>query len=328
MRNPEKLINNFCLRALVNTLGYKSSKFIIQRGLLPIIMPKKMMEMMTQNVSYYFHTFFPELSDEDAERKVNEFLWHYTSKLCEDCIALNFTFPKTRKLTDKYTIIAGRENLLKAIDKEQGILAVGSHIGSILWGTMAFLLTYLDIPKKNCYGINICTEPDAPRFPTIYKRLEDAFKIYHLDISFILTHRHKKDVGLNIRSALKARYLVTTNLDVLRGGGSKKKFKLFDKTLVYLPAIAGTAKIALQTGATILPWVNRRDKKGRLKITIEKPIGPLPKFKGKIYDDTPEFITVCEKLRVILERWIKDTPEQWAYWDRFHNRLITNSLGS
>jgi lauroyl/myristoyl acyltransferase len=108
----------------------------------------------------------------------------------------------------------------------------------------------------------------------------------------------------------------------MTGGASRKQFKLFDRVLVYLSAIAGSARLALLTGAVILPWHNVRDKDGGLRLTIDEPIGPFPEPEGKIDDQYPEFINLCEKLRCILEGWIKENPEQWTYWDRLHLRLV------
>jgi len=36
----------------------------------------------------------------------------------------------------------------------------------------------------------------------------------------------------------------------------------------------------------------------------------------------PEFYYLCEKLVSILEGWIRESPEQWMYWDRFHRRVV------
>ncbi|MGA1840705.1 MAG: hypothetical protein ACMUIU_08785 [bacterium] len=324
MKNPERLINNLFLRILVNHIGFKMSRFIMLKWILPSILHEKMIDKMAGQVTGYFKTFFPSLSDEEVERKVDEFLWHYKYKFCEDCIVLNLNFDKSLKLIDKYTMIEGRENLLKAMDSGQGILAVGSHVGSILFGSITLFSIYRNIPKENYQKIKICTEPDVPRFPTAFQRLEEALKRFQLDISFINTRRHKSDVGWEMSNALKAGYLVTTNLDVLTGGGSRKQFRLFDSVQVYLPAIAGSVKLALLTGAVILPWHNVRDKDGRLRLTIEEPIGPFPVPEGQIDDQYPEFINLCEKLRDILEGWIKENPEQWTYWDRLHLRLAKN----
>ncbi len=321
MKNPERLINNIFLRALVNHFGFKMSRFIILKGIVPSLLPEKTLDKITGQVTDYFKTFFPLFSHEEVERKVDEFLWHYKSRICEDCIALNLNLDKTFKFIDQYTIIKGRANLLEAIDKGCGILAVGSHVGSILLGTMTLLSIYRDIPGKKNHKIKLCTEPDVPRFPATFQRIKEISRTLHLNISFINTRRYKSVVAMEMSRALNDRSFVTTNLDVLTGGGSRMQFKLFDRILVYLPAIAGSAQLALLTGAVILPWHNVRDKDGRLILTIEEPIGPFPESGERTKDKNPQFTHLCERLRRILEGWIKENPEQWTYWDRLHLRM-------
>jgi lauroyl/myristoyl acyltransferase len=325
LKNPERFINNGILRAVANNLDFRLSQFIVLKALLPFIIPENVAAMLAQNVSCYLKEFFPFLSDEEVERKVDAFLWHYKYKFSEDCIVLNLNFDKSLKVIEKYTAIHGKENLMKALDQGRGVLAVGSHVGSVLFGTMTFLSVFLTLEGRGFNGIKVCTEPDVIQFPSVFQRLEKAFKQYNYQFSFIITRRHKKDVAMEIANALRAGSIVTTNMDVVMGGRSRMQFRLFEKALVYLPALAGAVKVALQTGATILPWTNIRDKGGHLILTIEEPIIPLHHISGKIDNDDPEFIRLREKLRAILERWITDDPEQWMYWDRLHHRLINKN---
>ena len=88
-----------------------------------------------------------------------------------------------------------------------------------------------------------------------------------------------------------------------------------------LPALVGAAKMALSTGATILPWLCLRTRVG-YRLEILPPLGPVKRLRQA--DEThPEVQALCGRLRAILEGWIHDQPAQWVYWDRLHKRLIS-----
>ncbi|MFH1132832.1 MAG: hypothetical protein V1754_15975, partial [Pseudomonadota bacterium] len=194
-------------------------------------------------------------------------------------------------------------------------------------GTTAFLSLYLTVPQELYPVTRLCAEPEAERFPSVLKNLQVVLKDYGGDVDFILTRRDNKTISTQICDTLSAGGLVTTNLDVLMGGGSRMVFPLFGGNVnqrvarVYLPALVGAAKTALRTGSTLLPWINLRTKTG-FRLILEDPIGPVPCLGQSVPDDHPELLALCERLRIILERWIVQNPEQWTYWDRLHKRLV------
>jgi len=126
-------------------------------------------------------------------------------------------------------------------------------------------------------------------------------------------------VATQMLETLQLRGVVTTNLDVLHGGTSSRVFDLLGRR-VFLPSLVGAAKVALRTGATVLPFVTARTDEG-FRVRLERPFGPVPELGSQLPGDPPELTALCERLRVLLEGWIAELPEQWVYWDRLHKRL-------
>jgi len=322
MKNREKVINNVLIRIVIGFSWHKVSKFIIRNILFPLVIPPKIRRIIGEDVPLYFKKYFPELGPDIIKRKAHEFTKNYKNRFAYDCIILNLNFKRTFSLVDKDVVIRGRKNLIRALESSGGLLAVSAHFSSIVLGTIAFIGLFRDIFPTKSKNIWICTEPDVPAFTTLTDKIKVFSQLYKWDISFLLTHGNKIHVALKMTESLNSHDLVTTNLDVLRGGSSKKTFGLFGNASVYLPAIVGTAKVTLRTGATILPWVNTRERDGTLVLRIGEPIGPFPEMDCKIDMRSPVFLSLCERLVSILDEWIRESPEQWMYWDRFGRRVV------
>lgn len=321
MKNPEKLINNRAIQSIIRLLGYRVSGYIFQKGLFPLIYPKKQFQLVNQQVEYVFKSLLRQSLDGDVKKQVDSFWRHYKQKFSDDCIVLNFGYDGLSDLFDKHVRIEGDQHLLDAVNQGHGILAVGSHVGSVLMGTVAMLLAYSTVPLEKVVGVKICTEPDVPNFPVILNCLQTAVAKFDRDVTFLLTRRAKKDVSIDMVDALNQKYMVTTNMDVLTGGGSTREFNLFGTVPVYMPAIVGAVKVALKTGATILPWTNRNVSGGKLVLSFETPIFPTVQQISDVRLH-PDFDILCDTLFRIFERWLKASPTQWVYWDRFHKKVV------
>lgn len=322
MKNPEKLINNVAFRTLVRTAGFERARAVFDRVVIPMLMPSAKRDLLGARVAEHLQQYFPEFDQPEARRRADAFLRHWTKKFAEDCVCINST--KIKQFTtaiEKLVEFEGEENFVAAHRADAGVLAVGSHVGSVSFGTTALLYHFLNLPREEYPRIRLCSEPEVARYPGVLRLLEEALGDFGGEVRFVFTHRESKEISVDLSSVLLEKGFVTTNIDVLMGGGSKQVFPLFDTARVLLPAVVGAARTALRTGSAVLPWVCYRKKTG-YRMIVEPMIGPVPKLGRVVPPDHPEMVALCEQLRATLERWISAEPEQWAYWDRFHKRLV------
>ncbi|MFH2007481.1 MAG: hypothetical protein ABI333_12925 [bacterium] len=324
MRNPEQLINNGVFRQLVRRAGFLGARSVLRHTVVPLLLTPARRRTLRDRVTRYLTQYFPDFDTLEVQRRSDAFLEHYGQKLAEDCATVNLDSAAAHlRAVNEHVVFRGAQNFRRALDRGTGVLAVGAHLGSLVFGNPAFITLYLTVPPSRYPVTRICSEPDLARFPKVLQGFEDVLREYGADIAFILTHRERRPISEEMTEILAAGGLVTSNLDVLMGGGSRKEFAMFDgRARVRLPALVGAAKSALRTGATILPWVNLRTDAG-FRFELEEPIGPVERLGSAVRDDHPAVEALCGKLVRILEGWIVAHPEQWAYWDRFHHRLVT-----
>jgi len=168
----------------------------------------------------------------------------------------------------------------------------------------------------------VCMDPEATRYARLRQAMTQAWETYQLDARMVLTGREPRAIIQELDEVLEGGGLVTTNLDVMWGGRSRRAFRLFGRVWVRLPALVAAARTALANRAWLLPWVNIRTRRGFI-LRFEPVIAPMARVpREALESDHPELIELCERLREVLEAWIVAHPTQWSYWDRFHRRLV------
>ncbi len=318
--NPETLINNAAFRTLVNRGGFMLARSTIRRTVLPMVMPARRRRELASRVSAHFARSFPRWDEQERQARVESFLFHWSCKFAEDCIAVNVDgLERYKRWVEEHVVFEGAAHLREALDWGAGVLVVGCHVGSISFCTNSLLSLFLDIPKEQWPVVRLCAEPEVERFPTVLQHVEAAMSDFGGDVRFILAGDQAGSVATQMLETLQLRGVVTTNLDVLHGGTSSRVFDLLGRR-VFLPSLVGAAKVALRTGATVLPFVTARTDEG-FRVRLERPFGPVPELGSQLPGDPPELTALCERLRVLLEGWIAELPEQWVYWDRLHKRL-------
>jgi len=320
---PERLASNPLLRGLVRAAGFRRARWLIQHALVPLVVTPARQRRLGALVEGQLQTFFPHLGGDEAARRARAYVANYVAKLAEDVITVNVvSVPWMLGCFDDLVAFEGRAHFGRAVRAGRGVLAVGAHLGSITFGTAALLSLHLTLAPAERPLTRLTTEPDVDRAPHVRAALGAALGGYGADIALLLTDRPGRDIAHDMAETLGAGGLVTTNLDVLRGGGSRKELRLFGgRARLTLPALVGAAKMALHAGATVLPWVNLRQGEG-FRLVVAEPIGPLPRLGAAAEEGHPEVEALCERLREILEGWIAAQPEQWIYWDRLHKRLV------
>jgi len=319
MKDPGRLINNRLFRAMVNRLGFTASRHLIRALLVTVLLSPSKKRRLRSRVQGYLTKFFPELGEAERRARTSAFIGHWGNKFAEDCITLSVRgVGGFATLIDRYVEYRNAENLHRALSHQTGILAVGCHVGSPTFGTLA-LLGLLRREQK-VPTIRLCVEPGTERFPIVLELIEQALDDFGWDGGILIPQRQYPAIAVEISSLLAQGSIITTNLDVLSGGKSRASFPMFGRARIYLPALVGAARLALCTGATLLPWVNLRTQNG-FRLVVEEPIGPVPRLGPDLVEDHPELLALCEQLRSQLENWIRANPEQWVYWDRWHYRL-------
>ena len=318
--NPETLINNAAFRALVNRGGFSLARKTIRRTMLPLVFSGARQRQLRQRVAGHMTRSFPRWDEAELARRVEAFFHHWSCKFAEDCIAVNVDgLERYKRWVEQYVTFEGEQHLREALDLGAGILAVSCHVGSISFCTNSLLTLFLDIPRERWPRARLCAEPEVVNFPTVLQHVQEAMSEFGGDVEFILAGNDRGSVARQMTETLSGGGLVTTNLDVVHGGTSSRVFELLGRH-VFLPSLVGAAKVALRTGATILPFVNTRTDDG-FCVRLERPMGPLPALGSELSDDHPELEALCQILRAQLQHWIEQTPEQWVYWDRLHKRL-------
>ena len=323
MKNLEKLINNFAFRTLVRKVGFERARAVFAKAILPMLMPAAQKQRLRALAAEHLESYFPDGEKNRGRERVDLFFDHWATKFAEDCVCINSTrIEQFTTAIEKLVSFEGEEHFVKAHRTDAGVLAVGSHVGSVSFGTTALLYHFLSLPREEYPKIRLCSEPEVARYPGVLNLLEEALGDFGGDVRFVFTHRQSKEIAIDLNQVLLNNGFVTTNLDVLFGGGSTQAFPLFERAQVYLPALVGAARMALRTGAVVLPWVCFRGLSG-YRMVVEPMIGPVPRLGQDVPDDHPEMVALCEQLRATLEGWISQQPEQWVYWDRFHRRIVS-----
>lgn len=323
MREPERLIDNAAFRALAQRVPLPVARELVSRALHPLVCPPRRMNELLDRVRGHLAVCLPDLDRAAIDRHVRAFRWHYGAKFAEDCLAVNVgSVDRWLALVARYTVREGSRHFHAALDHEAGILAVGSHVGAISFGTVALIQQFYPLPLAHYRRVRICAEPDVARFPRVLANLEAVLQDIGGDLRFILTDRPSRAVAGEMGEMLASGGFVTTNLDVLAGGRSDLALPLFDgRVRVRLPALVGAAKLALRHGATVLPWRCLRERR-RFRLVVDEPIGPLPCLGRAATAAHPQVRALVERLRTHLERAIVEHPEQWTYWDRLERRLV------
>ena len=303
IKNIEKLVTHPVLRGFVRLWGFRCSRFVLYHTIARILIPRKAIRRLAASARRYFARYLEPSESGACRRKAEKFTHHYRKKLCEDIIMLNLDRENIPGVVRTDVGFEGLDHLRRAMEGQRGVLAVGAHVGSVVWGTVALVHCINGQRTARRRVAYICTDPYASRFFPPSEN-PDTY-------SFVPNSLEPHQMIRRMLAALNAGQIVTTNLDVMYGGASAQAFRLFEKANVLLPAVVGAAKVAKLSRALVLPWSNRRDEHDRLVLRFEQPL---------VADGDVEALS--QRLRDLLEKWIVESPEQWIYWDRFEKRLL------
>ncbi len=201
-----------------------------------------------------------------------------------------FRYSKLNKdFIKKYVRIEGRENLDKALAEGKGVIVLTGHLGNYeLAGAVLSLLGYP-------LSVVALSHED--------KRINRFFDNQRQRVGMKVI-----PTGTTIRSCFSA--LKQGDMLALLGdrdfSGAGVKLKILSK-YAYFPR--GIAFFALKTKAPIIPiFLVRKDKRS-YHLVCEKPI---------TYDkEQQDEVAIIKKCNVVLERYIKEYPQQWYMFQKW-----------
>lgn len=226
------------------------------------------------------HLIFPKKSETEREDILDKMYFNMGITAAE----MYFADPK-RLFQDVQ--VTGWENLQNAVDQKRGVILASFHAGN--WELAGkyiaqyFKLSVIVKKQRNYYFDQYTNE----------LRRKNNIKIIS-----------KKNSLRQIMKLVKENFIVTILIDQSAG----KNGVLTDFLGYPASTYIGAAKIALKTGAPIVPSIAIRNKDGSHNFIFEQVIQPED-FKIK----TKPAITLIEYISKVLEKYIYQYPEQW-FW--------------
>ena len=191
-----------------------------------------------------------------------------------------------KRLLERIASVEEEEKYQTARATRNGAIVLTAHMGSFEVG-MASLLER------------------EQRVHVVFRR--DSFGLFERTRSRLRAQlgviEHCVDDGLatwmRLRDALEADEVVLVQGDRVMPGQKGRRVTMLGGHVV-LPT--GPLRLALATGAPIIPIFSIRQPCGKIRLFIEEPI---------YVDDPQTFETGLEAIRAVIERYLKRFPDQW-----------------
>jgi KDO2-lipid IV(A) lauroyltransferase len=191
-----------------------------------------------------------------------------------------------RQILERIEATEGHENYLAARADHKGAIVVTAHMGSFEVG-MAALLEHESrlhvVFRRDAYGVFEKTRSDLRK---------------HLGVT-----EHCVDDGLGVwvrlRDALRNDEVVLVQGDRVMPGQKGRRMNFMGGHMM-LPT--GPAKLALASGAPIVPIFSVRRPDGKVRLFVEPPIRVTS-------DDDVD--TALATFAAVLERYLRRYPDQW-----------------
>lgn len=193
--------------------------------------------------------------------------------------------------------VVGYSHILEGREKGRGVLLLTAHLGN--WEVGGLMLAEMKQP------IHVVLVPDIlPAVERARRRLHEAAGVTEIpvDRSFLPT--------LSVLRALEKNGIVAMQGD-----------RDFDNSGLAVPFFGrpaffprGPLRVAMATGATVLPAFIVRVPDGRYRAIVEEPLAI-----DRSGDREAAFLANLQRYVAILERYVRERPEQWycfyPFWD-------------
>lgn len=195
-----------------------------------------------------------------------------------------------RELTARIESVEGHEHYLAARKLRKGAIVVTAHIGSFEAGIAAL--------RDNEDQIHIVFQRDGKdRFERLRRALHEHLGVIEAPVDEGWT------IWMRLRNALRADQVVIMQGDRVMPGQKGQRLPFFDGHML-MPS--GPVKLAIASGAPIIPIFALRARRGKVRIFVEKPIyvqadaAPSGRPHPAMYE-----------LAAVLEKYVRAYPQQW-----------------
>jgi KDO2-lipid IV(A) lauroyltransferase len=190
---------------------------------------------------------------------------------------------------DNFIQFEGLEYLDKALNEGKGGIIVTPHLGNCELG---------------CAGLLIKGYPIIPLAWDIpNKQIDRLFRQIREKVKMNTIHPDQKGIR-QVITGLKENKLIGIVSDV-GGGKTGIQVKFFDRLK---PFSIGPVKLAMLTGAYIIPGYSVRIREGKIRVIIEEPM-----ILDRKENHKEELLINTQKLAQKIECYIRKCPEQW-FW--------------
>lgn len=200
---------------------------------------------------------------------------------------------------DVEVVSLGRDNVLAAVDKRCGVLAVTGHLG--MWQLAPFLAEWRGLPM---FYQAMAQEPN-PLVQAFEQRFRERFRI-------IYTNESPFSV-LKLAQVLREGAVVGLQMDRRLGGQPTLELPFCGRT-AWFPS--GPAVLARATGAPMVPsfFMVEPGKGGRRRVIhhLEPPIEV-----ERTGDRSADIAKAMTRLVAVYERFVRLYPTQWYHFYNF-----------
>ncbi len=207
----------------------------------------------------------------------------------------------TRENTLNFLRYEGLQNYLAARAKGRGVLVITGHLG--MWELSSFYHSLMGYPMSM-----VIRRLDNP----LVDRLVNGIRCMHGN-----TVLHKDDFARGLLAAMRhgetVGILMDTNMTPPQG--------VFVDFFGHLACTAaGLARLALKTGAAVLPgFLLQKGMPGHYVLEFGKPVELV-----RTGDEAADVIANTQRFTKEIERYIRQYPEQWLW---VHRRWKTRPFG-
>lgn len=187
--------------------------------------------------------------------------------------------------------VSNRQRYDDARAQKRGAIIVTAHLGGFELG----MVSLAEIEKR----VHVVYHRDAiPRFDRLRSRLRNLIGVVESPVD------DGWSLWIRLRDALLADEVVVLQADRVMPGQRGQRVRFFDG---HIEMPAGPIKLALATGAPIIPILSIRTAVGRVKIVIEEAIF-VSRADGPVNGAHPAFRHIASA----IERHVRANPEQWS----------------
>jgi phosphatidylinositol dimannoside acyltransferase len=229
-----------------------------------------------------------------SERQCRQYAENVVLRFIDFIVDVGRSYGQTpEQMRQRIDSVEGHENYVRARELQRGAIVVTAHMGSFELGLAA--LTQIE---KDVHVVFKRDSMDG--FEQIRRSLRQTLGVHEAPIDDGWT------TWIRLRDALTADHVVVLQGDRAMPGQRSVPVKIAGGH-IRLPL--GPVKLAIASGAPIIPIFTLSTGEGRCQVFVERPILVNP-------DVSDDIAGVLEQIGAVLEKYLRSYPDQWLILDR------------